>query len=107
MEVAKKDREEAGVALIERIKSGYTGKIGIYCTSDTQSITVSGVTFPAYALTLKELCFFCSKMGYGILIGGETRDPRDVIARENAVIESLLVAPSSNALFIDIAPMKE
>lgn len=106
LELARKHREEAGVALIERIKSGYTGKIGIYCTNDTQTITVSGKTFPAYAVTLKELCMFCGKTGYGIVIGGEPRDPQEVLRREDAVIESLLVAPSSNAMFIDIAPMK-
>lgn len=107
LELAKKHREEAGVALIERIKSGYTGKIGIYCTNDSQTITVSGKTFPAYAVTLRELCMFCEKTGYGIVVGGEPRAPRQVLEREDAVIESLLVAPSSNALFVDIAPMKK
>lgn len=106
LEVAKKHREEAGVALINKIKSGYAGKIGIYCTNDSQTITVSGKTFPAYAVTLKELCTFCEQLGYGIVIGGEPRPPKQVLQREDAVIESLLVAPSSNALFIDIAPMR-
>jgi hypothetical protein len=105
LEIAKKHREEAGLALIERLKSGYRGKIGIYCTNDTQSITISGKTFPAYSVTIKELCNFCQKTGYGIVIGGEPRDPQQVLQREDAVIESLLVAPSSNALLIDIAPM--
>lgn len=107
LELARKHREEAGTSLIERIKSGYSGKIGIFCTNDSQTITVSGKTFPAYAVTLKELCMFCSKTGYGIVVGGEPRDPQQVLQREDAVIETLLVAPSSNALFIDIAPMKK
>lgn len=107
LEIAKKHREEAGTALIDRIKSGYSGKIGIFCTNDSQTITVSGKTYPAYAVTLKELCMFCDKTGYGIVVGGEPRDPKQVLQREDAVIENLLVAPSSNALFIDIAPMKK
>ena len=33
------------------------------------------------------------------------RDPGEVLKREDAVVKSLVVAPSSNALFIEIAPM--
>lgn len=105
VEEAKKNREESAVSLIDRMRSGYAGKIGIYHTYDTPTITVCGKTFPAYAVTLRELCVFCEKTGYGIVVGGEPRDPKQVLLREDAVIESLLLAPSSNALFIDIAPM--
>ncbi len=107
VEVAKKSREESAVSLIYRMRAGYAGKIGIYRTYDTQRIIVSGKTFPAYAVTFKELCVFCEKAGYGIVVGGVPRDPKQVILREDAVIESLLLAPSNNALLIDIAPMKK
>lgn len=107
VETAKENHIDSGAALIERIRSGYAGKIAIYHTYDTQTITIQGRTLPAYAMTLKELCVCCKKMGYGIVIGGVPRDPLQVMQREDAVIEALLLAPSSNALFIEIGPMKE
>lgn len=104
---SRKMREESGIALIDRIKSGYVGKIAIYHIGDTLSVTVNGKTFPAYAVTIKELCHFCVRMGYGIVIGGILRDPMEILKREDAVLEILLLTPSNNGLFIEIAPMKE
>lgn len=106
LKIATDHREEAQLGLAKKMKAGYTGNIGIYCTNDSQSITVDGNTFPAYAVTLRELCTICKQLRYGILINGAVRNPDDVIAREDAVLRSLTVAPSSNALFIKIAPMK-
>lgn len=106
LEIVKQRHEDEIIALLSRIKSGYTGKIAIYYTSDCQTITIQGRTLPAYAVTLQELCFSCLSTGYGVVIGGEPRDPKQILQKEDAVIESLLLAPSSNGLFIDIAPMK-
>ena len=103
---AVKHREEAKVSLIKKIQSGYQGRIGIFCTNDSQTITVDGNVYPAYAVTLKELCAICSKTGYGIKIGNIVRAPEQVLAKEDAVIENLTVAPSSNALFINIASIR-
>ena len=105
VKLAEEHRKEAGEALVKKMQKGYKGKIGIFCTNDSQTITVSGQAYPAYALTLKEVCVICSKTGYGIVVSGEPRDPGEVLKREDAVVKSLLVAPSSNALFIEIAPM--
>lgn len=107
VELAQKHRNEASMALVKKMQSGYSGQIGIYCTNDTQTITVKGNAYPAYSVTLKELCTACGQLGYGIVVSGQTRDPREVLAREDAVLKALLVAPSSNALFINIAPMKK
>lgn len=104
-QIAQKHRHEAGELLIHKIQKGFSGRMGIFCTNDSPTITVSGKTYPAFALTLKEVCGICSKMGYGIVVGKEPRDPKQVLEREDAVIKSLTVAPSSNALFIEIAPM--
>lgn len=106
LEIAKQRREDEIISLLSRIKSGYTGKIAIYYTSDCQTVTIQGRTFPAYAVTLQELCFSCLSTGYGVVIGGEPRDPKKILEKENEVVESLLLAPASNGLFIDIAPMK-
>lgn len=106
LELAKQHRKEARRALVERLKSGYVGKIGIFSTNDSQTITINGKTIPAYAVTLKELCELCQKAGYGIVVGNQTREPKQILEHEDEVIECLLLAPSSNALIIDIAPVK-
>lgn len=105
IQYALKHRDDAKKALITKIKKGYRGKIGIFCTNDSQNITIDGKTFPAYAITLKELCVICENMGYGIVIGKGVRNPQDVLAREDGVIEKATIAPSRNALLIEIAPM--
>lgn len=106
LQIATHHREEAIQNLAKKIKSGYQGKIGIYCTNDSQAITVDGKTYPAYAVTLRELCTICQQFGYGIVINNIVRDPNEVIAREDGVIERLTVAPSSNGLFVTIGKKK-
>ncbi len=105
VKLAEAHRKEAGEMFIKKLQNGYSGRIGIFCTNDSPTITVSGKAYPAYALTLKETCAICSKMNYGIVVSGQPRDPGEVLKREDAVVKSLVVAPSSNALFIEIAPM--
>lgn len=104
VERVKKCREEAILALVNRLKSGYMGKIGIFHTNDCEAIVIQDKVFPAFTLTLEDVCVICEKMGYGIMVGGEVREPMQVLKKEKAVIEALLLAPSSNALFIDIRP---
>lgn len=103
---AQKHREEAAKGLIEKMKAGYRGVVGIYCTNDSQTITVSGKTYPAFSVTLRELLQVASKMGYGIVFGKSVRDPQSAMAKEDALLKALVVAPSSNAMFISIAPMR-
>ena len=105
LQIATQHRQEAIQSLAKKMSTGYKGRIGIFCTNDSQSITVAGKTFPAYAITLKELCTICNQMNYGIVINNVPRKPADILQREDGVIERLTVAPSSNALFIDIAPL--
>lgn len=104
LRIASKHREEAQVNLAKKMKHGYKGRIGIFCTNDSQAITVDGKTFPAYAVSLKELCIICQQCNYGIVINGVVRDPAEVLKREDAILKASTVAPSSNALFITIAP---
>ena len=107
IQLANKHRQEAVEALTKRLLSGYKGKIGIFCTNDSQTITINGNVLPAYAVTLHELCIACQEVGYGIVVSGEPRDPQQVLQREDAVIKSLIVAPSSNALILEVAPMAQ
>lgn len=101
----KKNRDEAGMAMLDKLESGFSGKIGIYCTNDTQTITIRGKVYPAYAVTLRELCWLCENHNYGIVIEGKPRHPKQIMQREDAVLKMLPVAPSGQALFIYIAPM--
>ena len=106
LDKAKLHREEAAKGLIEKMKAGYRGIIGIYCTNDSQTITVSGKTYPAYALTLREMLQVAEKLNYGIVFGQAVRSPQSAMQKEDALLKALTVAPSSNAMFINIAPMR-
>lgn len=106
LELASKHREEAVESLYKKMKDRtFKGRIGIYCTNDSQSITVSGKTYPAYAVSLREMLQVAERCGYGVEVAGAVRRPSDVLAREDAVLKAMTVAPSSNAMFIDIAPL--
>lgn len=105
LELAREYRERSEKALTDRLTSGYEGMIGIYCTSDLQTITVNGIVFPSFTVTLNELCAVCEKLEYGIVIGHKIVKPGSIIKLEDNVIETLLPAPSFNALFICVAPM--
>lgn len=106
LDKALKHREEAVVNLAKKIQKGFKGRIGIFCTNDSQTITVSGKVFPAYAITLAELGAVLSKLNYGIIADGAVRPMNQVMKNQRHVLSNLTVAPSSNALFVDIAPLK-
>ena len=105
VEIIEKGREEAGIALIDRLKSGYAGIIAIYHTGSSGSVTINGMTFPAFVLPLQDVCYICSRIGYGIVVGGIPRDPSQVMRREDALIKALMLTPSCDGLLIKVAPM--
>lgn len=102
---ATEHRQQAIQSLYNKMQSGYTGRIGIYCTNDSQSITIQGKTFPAYAVTLSEMLQIAKRCNYGVPVNGVVRPPEEVLKREDAVLRAMEVAPSGNALFINIAHM--
>ena len=102
---AMKHRQDAVQGCAKLMQKGYRGRIGIFCTNDSQTITVDGKSYPAFAITLNELCDICVRCHYGFAIGSSIRIPEQVKAKADAVIKNCIVAPSSNALFIDIAPL--
>lgn len=104
--LASEHRKEAILSLAKRIQSGYKGLIGIFCTNDSQSITVDSHTYPAYTVSLREMLQVCQRYNYGIVIRGGVRTPSQVAQREDDALKELIVAPSSNALFVNIAPLK-
>lgn len=99
-------RKDAVLSVAKLMKKGYKGRIGIFCTNDSKTITVDGKSYPAFAVTLDELCDICAKMNYGFIAGGAVRSPLEIKQKADGVFRACIVAPSSNALFIDIAPMR-
>lgn len=101
---ASEHRQEAIVALDAKMKKGYKGRIGIFCTNDSTSITIKGTTFPAFAVTFNELLTVCIRNNYGLVLGA-LRTPTETSAIADKVIQQLDMAPSGNALLIDIMKM--
>lgn len=106
LEYISKHRQEA-VTGLAKLMAGkkFKGRIGVYCTNDSSTITKDGKSYPAFAVTFVELLQVCQKCGYGVVASGISRAPADVLQRATAMIKAATVAPSSNALFFDIAPL--
>lgn len=98
-------RQKALVDLTKLMAGKFRGRIGVYCTNDSSTITKDGKSFPAFAITFVELLQVAQKCGYGIVVDNIPRAPGDVHKRMTAMLKAATVAPSSNALFFDIAPM--
>lgn len=105
LHLAQEHRKEALISLDKKLKSGYQGKMGIFCTNDSTTITIDGNRYPAYAVTLQELLSICVRNGYGIVCD-KVRTPQEVAANCSKVIERLHMAPSGNALLIEIRRLK-
>lgn len=107
---ASENRQKAIIEFDKLLKKGrngkpYRGKIGIYCVNDTHSITVKGDVYPAYAITFQEMITICNRNNYGFNLGG-IRRASEVAKVAGKVIEKLEVAPSKNALLIEICPLR-
>lgn len=102
LQIASEHRKKALVDLEKFMKKGGSGKIGIYNLNDSPRITVKGVTYPAFCVTMPDLLALCVRNGYGLKLGGVVRTPNQVASHIGQVIPRLEIAPSSNALFIEI-----
>lgn len=98
-------RQSALTKLAKMMANKFRGRIGVYCTNDSSTITKDGKSFPAFAITFIELLQVCQKCHYGIVVDGIPRDPGEVFKRSSSMLKAATVAPSSNAIFFDIAPM--
>lgn len=106
LEIAGKHRTDALASLKSFMEKGKNGRIGIYNLNDTNSITVKGNRYSSFCVTMPDLLALCSKMGYGLVLGGKLRTPSEVAPHMINVVERLELAPSSNAMFIDIAKLR-
>lgn len=98
-------RQNALTSVAKLMASKFKGRIGVYCTNDSSTITKDGKSYPAFAITFIELLQVCQKCGYGIVVDNIPREPGEVFKRATAMLKAATVAPSSNAIFFDIAPM--
>lgn len=106
LEYISKHRQEALVKLAKLMAGKkFRGRIGVYCTNDSSTITQDGKTYPAFAVTFVEFLQVCQKEGYGVVVDNIPRNPSDVFKRSAAMLKAATVAPSSNAIFFDIAPL--
>lgn len=107
--IAKKHRNEAVLSFEKLLKNDNTRragkkKVGIYCTNDSQIITVDGIAYPAFALTLAEALMVADVAGYLIMVDGKTYEPSFVLSHGDIFLSDVLkfaeVAPSRNAIFV-------
>lgn len=103
---ASEKRQSACISLAKKLEKGYSGVIGIYCTNDSEYITISGKSFPAYAVTFAEFCQIAVKMGYGVKYSGGVASAQQCMQNAAQIIKGCEVAPSSNALLISVAPLR-
>jgi len=102
LELAVQHRKQSLAYLEKFLKKGVGGKIGIYNLNDSPRITVQGVSYPAFCVTMPDLLAACVRSGYGLKLGGKVRTPGQVNSHILQVVEKLEIAPSGNALFIEV-----
>ena len=105
LDYISRHRTEALQGVVKLMSNKFKGRIGVYCTNDSSTITKDGKTYPAFAITFVELLQLAQKCNYGIVVDGTARAPGEVYKRLSAMLKAATVAPSSNAIFFDIAPM--
>lgn len=89
--------------LIKRGKSGnFTGMIGIYCINDSTSITLKGVSYPAFRLPIGKVLDLCNKFGYMIKVGGSFISPSQAIQRGASLFDSFELSPTKTGVFCEI-----
>ena len=102
LQIASEHRQKALVDLDKHMKKGKVGKIGIYNLNDSSNVVVDGVRYPAFCVTIQDLLTLCVRNGYYLKLGNSKRTPEQVHKRLVEVVSRLEVAPSANALFIEI-----
>lgn len=99
---AQQNRQKHMVSLSKFMERGQSGKIGIFNLNDVPRITVNGKTYPAYNVTITDLIGLCAKNGYNFVMNKKERTPAEVMKHLPEVMARLELAPSKNALFIEI-----
>lgn len=111
LQIAAKHRQDALVNLEKFMKKGKSGKIGIFCLNDSPYITIDGVRHDAFCVTLVDLLTMCIRNGYKVLFDNpklpdKVRNipiaPAVVHNNMDKFIQSLMLAPSGNALLINV-----
>ena len=113
LQIASEHRQESLVKIDKflrkngaSMRKGEAVTIGIYNLNDSPRITISGKSYSAFCITLVDLLALCVRTGYNIRVNdkGKFRVLTPGQASNNVlkVVETLEVAPSGNALLIDL-----
>lgn len=105
LQIASNHRRKALLDLEKFMKKGGSGKIGIYNLNDSPRITVNGISYPAFCVTMPDLLTMCVRNGYGLKLGGVVRTANQVASHIEKVVNRLEIAPSGNALFVEITKL--
>ena len=99
-------RNESAQAFEKLLVKGYSGTIGIMNLNDSNTITIKGKRFPSFAIDMTTLLEKCNKYGYSVILGGVARPLQTVYDKRWEVIKNLELAPSGNAMLIEIKQNK-
>lgn len=102
LSLAAKHRQRSLKQLSDYMDKGKSGKIGIFNLNTQPSITVNGIRYDSFCVTLPDLLAMCVKKGYKIKLGNAYRTPGQVQEKISQVLPKLEIAPSGNAMFIEI-----
>jgi hypothetical protein len=100
--IAEKNREKALFELNKELSKGERGLVGIYNLNDTNRITVKGKVYPAFCVSVNEFLTACIRNNRKIKVQGKVYTPDDISKNVTNFIKTLIIAPSGNALFVDV-----
>lgn len=102
IEEGMKRRMESIQAFDKFCKQGKGGYVGIYNQNESDTITIKGKRYHAFAVDAGTLIRVTKANNRKFKLGSGVYSPDEVLQKINQVIENLTLAPSGNALMIEI-----
>lgn len=76
--------------------------VGVFNTNDTNTITVSGQTYKAFNVDIVDFVNMAANAGLGFVVEGQAIGYQQFLNNLERAVSSLVLAPSGNALFVDV-----
>lgn len=91
--------------LLDRaIKKGETTvRMGVLSTNESNTLTIDGVTFPAYRLDLGTILSLAIERGFNIYYQGQLVSAQEAYQNQYALLPGLTLAPSGHALLLTLS----
>ena len=96
-------RQENIRSFAEFLKVATAGYIGIYNLNKGMEIVMDAKSYPAFAITLPDAMTLCKLQGFSMVVAGKKVNPDFILQKQDIVFKNLMLAPSRNALFIQIS----